>query len=119
MQSAAQRIAHYNARMQSSLIDPVLSAVSAQQQANFAAYAIDFLPYQQALRAWLNAGGYSTFTFFAWEALNGECYRAHRSTSGSAEVAEFVALQVKYADWGLALADIKDMVSAVWSVTIP
>lgn len=119
MQSSAARIAHYNARMQSSLIDPTLSAVSAQQQANFAAYAVDFVPYQTALRAWLNAEGISTLAFFAWEALNGECYRAHRSTSGAAEIAEFVALQVKYADMGLALADIKDMVSSVWSVTIP
>jgi len=119
MVGPATRIAHYNARMLSSLIDPVLSAVSAQQQANFAAYAIDFYPYQVALRAWLNAEGISVFKFFAWEALNGECYRASRSTSGAAEVAEFVALQVKYADMGLAQADIKDMVSSVWSVTIP
>ena len=119
MRTAAQRIAHYTARMVSSLIDPVLSAVQAQQQANYQAYIIDFYPYQVALRAWLNAEGIGAFDYFKWEALNGECYRAHRAFSGDSEVAEFVALQVKYADMGLALADIKDMVSSVWSVTIP
>lgn len=119
MRSAAQRIAHYTARMVSSLVDPVLTAVSAQQQANYAAYVLEFYPYQQALRGWLNAKGISVFKYVIWEALNGECYRASRSTSGTAEIAEFVALQVKYADMGLALADIKDMVDTVWSVTIP
>jgi hypothetical protein len=119
MTGAADRIAHYYARMLSSSIDPTLSAVSALQQANFAAYAVEFFPLQQALRAWLNAEGISVFKFFAWEALNGECYRASRSTSGTAEIAEFVALQVKYVEMGLLQADIKDMVSSVWSVTIP
>jgi len=119
MKSAAQRIAHYNARMQSSLIDPVLSAVSAQQQANFAAYAIDFYQFQTLLRAWLNTEGIGVFNYFRWEALNGECYRASRSTSGAAQIAEFVALQVKYIDMGLIAADIKAMMLAVWSVVIP
>jgi hypothetical protein len=119
MQSAAQRIAHYNARMQSSLLDPVLSAVSAQQQANFAAYAIDFYPFQTLLRAWLNSEGISVLDYFRWEACNGECYRAYRSTAGAAAVAEFTAIQVKYIDMGLLAADIKAMMTAVWSVVIP
>ena len=119
MKSAAQRIAHFNARMQSSLVDPVLAAVSAQQQANYAAYALDFYPYQTKLRAYLNTEGISVLDFFRWEALNGECYRASRSTSGAAQIAEFVALQVKYIDMGLIAADIKAMVLAVFSVVIP
>jgi hypothetical protein len=105
--------------MQSSLIDPVLSAVSTLQQANFAAYAIDFYPFQLLLRAWMNTEGISVFNMFRWEALNGECYRAYKSTSGAAAVAEFVALQVKYIDMGLIAADIKAMMTAVWSVVIP
>lgn len=119
MKSAAQRIAHYNARMQSSLVDPVLSAVSVQQQANYAAYAVDFYPFQTLLRNWLNTEGIGVFDYFRWEALNGECYRAYRSTSGAAAIFEFTALQVKYIDMGLIAADIKDMMTSVWSVVIP
>jgi hypothetical protein len=42
MKTDAQRIAHYNARMLSSLVDPTLSAVNTMAVENFSAYATDF-----------------------------------------------------------------------------
>jgi len=105
--------------MQQSLIDPVLTAVNAQQLANYTAYAIEFQPFQTELRNWLNAKGIGVFEYFKWEALNMECYRAWRHFSGPSREAEFVTLQTKYTSWGLVAADVKTMVLAVWSVTIP
>jgi len=105
--------------MQQSLIDPVLTAVNAQQLQNYQDYAIEFQPFQTELRNWLNAQGISSLLYFTWEALNGECYRAWRNFAGPSREAEFVVLQGKYVGYGLLAANIKAMVLAVWSVTIP
>ena len=119
MRTAQQRVAHYTARMQSTLIDPVLTAMQAQQQANFAAYAVEFYPFQEDLRSWMNGKGFDPSIIFQYEALNGECYRAWRHFSGDARTAEFVLLAAKYVAWGLTAGDVKGMVLTVWSVTIP
>jgi hypothetical protein len=98
MKSTAQRIAKYNARMLSSLVDPVLSAVQTLQQANFAAYATDFVPKQEQLRAILSDAGVSVIQMAGYEAFHGELYSAWLKYSGPALQAEFCILVAKWAD---------------------
>jgi hypothetical protein len=98
MRTSAQRIAKYNARMLSSLIDPTLTAVQTLQQANFGAYANDFVTKQEALRAIMSDEGVSVFTMAAYEAFHGELYSASRKYTGPALQAEFCILVAKWAD---------------------
>jgi len=119
MRTPQQRAAHYAARMQSTLIDPVLSAMQAQQQANFAAYAVEFYPFQEELRNFINLKGFDPSVVFQYEAMNGECYHAWKAFSGDARTLAFVNIQLKYVGWGLVQADTKAMFLAVWSVTVP
>lgn len=83
MRTAQQRIAAYNARMVSSLLDPVRAAVTADAQANFAAYAIEFVPKQASLREVLNAAGIDSSFFGPYEAFSGELYHLWRTTAGA------------------------------------
>jgi hypothetical protein len=98
MRTTAQRIARYNARMLSSLVDPVLSAVSSAQQANFAAYVTDFVPKQEALRAILNDEAIPVIKVAAYEAFHGELYGLSRRFAGPALQAAFCILVAKWAD---------------------
>ena len=98
MRTTAQRIAKYNARMMSSLVDPTLTAVQSIQQANFAAYADDFVPKQEALRVILSDEEVSVIDFASYEAFNGEVYSASKKYTGPALQAEFCILVEKWAD---------------------
>jgi hypothetical protein len=119
MRTVQQRTDHFTARMQSTLIDPVLTAVNAQQQANYQAYITEFYPYQEELRNWLNTEGKTPLEVFKFEALNGECYRAWRNFAGPAAVLEFTAIHSKWVDFGLDTADVKAVMLAVWSIIVP
>lgn len=118
MRSAAARIAAYNARMQSSQIDPVLTAVSPLAKANFAGYVADFYPFQVGLRAWLDAQGYHGNFAFQFEAFNNEVYSAYRRFQGTALAAQVTVLVDKYEDFGLARADLVAIALSVWSVVV-
>lgn len=119
MRSAAQRIAAYDARMQSSQIDPVLTAMNAQQMANFHAYVADWYPLQQTLRGWLDAQGFTGNVAFQYEACAGECYHAYTHFAGPAGVAEGVILKTKYTALGLQALDLSAMMLAVFGWIIP
>lgn len=119
MKTVQQRVDHYTARMQSTLLDPVLSAMQAQQQANFAAYTSEFVPYQLELRNWIDNKGFMGSVTFAYEALNGECYREWKNFSGDARIAQFTALKAKYVAWGLVALDVSAMMLQVWSTIVP
>ena len=118
MRSAAQRIAAYDARMVSSLIDPVLTAVEEQQKANFASYVADYYPYQVALRGWLDTQAFGGTTVFVYESFNNELYSAHRRFSGLAEVGMFTVLVDKYEDLGLIRADCIAVCLNVYGVIV-
>jgi len=98
VKTTAQRIAKYNARMVSSLVDPVLTAVQTLQQTNFAAYATDFVPKQQALRVILSDEGISVIDMAGYEAFHGEVYSASKKYTGPALQSEFCILVAKWAD---------------------
>lgn len=119
MKTDAQRIAHYNSRMLSSLIDPTLSAVQATAVANFAAYATDFYPKQQALRALLNGWGISTPTYFHYEAFNAEMYHLSKVASGPSAVLMATALVAKYVSMFLVAANLKAIALDIYSITVP
>lgn len=98
MRSAAERIAKYNARMQSSLIDPTLSAVNAVQQANFAAYENDFYPLQVAARAVLGSYSIPAPMYLGFEAFLGELYGLSKRFTGIGLTAAAQVVTTKWAD---------------------
>lgn len=98
MKTTAQRLAHYQARMVSSLIDPVLSAVNAAAITNFAAYLNIFVPNQFALRAILNDEDIPIIQIAAYEAFHGELYGLSRRFAGPTLQTAFCTLVAKWSD---------------------
>lgn len=119
MRTDAQRIAKFNARMQSSLVDPTLSAIQAMAVGNFAAYATDFYAKQQQLRALLDGWGISTPAYFGYEAFNGEMYHLSKVASGPSAVIMATALVAKYVSMFLVAANLKAIALDIYSITVP
>lgn len=123
MRTAAQRIAKYNARMVSSLLDPVRTAVTAVAQTNYEAYAIEFVPRQEALRTILDAAGIDPARFAPYEAYNGELYHAWKTTSGASLIIAASAIEGRWAHASRlgvgAAALLKQIANTVWSIIIP
>lgn len=123
MRTAAQRIAKYNARMISSQLDPVRAALVAQQQANYEGYAIEFVPKQQALRAYLDAHGIDTAQYVFYEAYNGELYHVWKTASGASAVIAATAIEGRWAHASRlgagAAAALKAIALAVYNIIIP
>jgi hypothetical protein len=82
MRTAAQRIAKYNARVKSTLIDPSLVAVETLAATNYTAYCTDFYPKQVQLHQILNAAGVMPIQFGAYEAFHGQVYHAYNTLTG-------------------------------------
>lgn len=97
MRTAAQRIAKYNARMVSTLLDPVRTALQTQQQQNYAAYAIEYVPKQQQLRALLDANGIDASQYVFYEAYAGELYHVWKTATGSSAVITATAIEGRWA----------------------
>jgi len=106
MRTSAQRIAAYEARMQSSQLDPVRTATAPLQAQNFGAYVNDFVPKQLELRSYMDGQGYSSADYFAYEAANGELYHVWKTFAGAAAVAEATVIVAKYVALGLTEADL-------------
>lgn len=119
MRSAAQRIAAYEARMQSTQIDPTLTAVNADQIANFAAYVADWYPMQVSLRAWMDALPVAPVNAFIWEACAAESYAIYRRFSGGSAIAQAGTLKAKYVSLGLNGANVSAMMLAVFNWIVP
>jgi len=119
MKSSATRIAHYDARMVSSLVDPVVAATAALAKANFAVYANEFVPKQVQLRAILDALGVPTIIFAGYEAFNGEMYHVYKTTAGASAIAMGVILCTKYEAWGLAAATLRAISLDLYNITVP
>lgn len=119
MKTDAQRIAAYNARMLSSLVDPTLSAIQTMAVANFGAYATDFYPKQQQLRVLLDGWGISTPAYFAYEAFNGEMYHLSKVASGDSAVLMATALVAKYVSMFLVAVNLKEICLTIYTITVP
>jgi len=98
MRTDAQRIAKYNARLLSSLIDPTLSAMFTQQKANYATYASAFYTKQQALRIILNAQAIPPWAVLGIEAFNGEMYKYSKQYAGAMLESRALMLCNKWGD---------------------
>jgi hypothetical protein len=122
MRTAQQRIAKYNARMLSSLIDPTLSAMQAIQAANFTAYELDFYPKQVAFRAVLATYSMPTPQIAAYEAFHGELYHLAKVTDGIMLTAAVTVLVAKWVDAAFlgagSAAVLKDIANTVYGLII-
>lgn len=119
MRTAAQRIAHYNARMQSTLIDPVLTAINAAAVGNFTAYAMDWAGIKQpAVRAVLDADGILGPDRFLYEAYAGELYGLTKRYSGPALDAMGQIMHDKYEAWSLATATLVAIAANAFGITV-
>lgn len=98
MRTTQQRIDAFDARMLSSLVDPVLSAVAALASANYAAYVNVFVPKQEALRVILNDEGVQIIDYGPYEAFHGELYHLSIKFAGPALQAAYCILVAKWAD---------------------
>jgi hypothetical protein len=119
MKTDAQRIANFNSRMLSSLVDPTLSAVQTMAVANYGAYATDFYAKQQQLRALLDGWGIATPQYFGYEAFNGEMYHLSKVASGPSAVLMATALVAKYVSMFLVAANLKAICLDIYSITVP
>lgn len=121
MINAARRIAKYNAKNQSSLQDPVLSAMQSIQQANFAAYEADFYPKQVQLRAILAALAITPNYIAAYEAFHGEVYHTSKVSNGLMAVTQCAILVTKYsAHLGVpAATNLKAICNQIYGIIVP
>jgi len=119
VRTSAQRIAAYEARMQSTLLDPTNAAINDLAKANFATYANEFVPKQQQLRALLNALSIPTIQFGGYEAYNGEMYHLWKTTDGPAAVTTGAALVTKWTSLGLNAIALKAIAADLYNITIP
>ena len=119
MKSAATRIAHYQNRMTSSQIDPVLSAVNATAVANYAAYATDWVAKQQAVHDYLDVHGVLPYEYFQYNAAAGEFYHIEQHFSGPMAVAAATEICTKWAAMGCVLADLKAIAGTVFNIVVP
>jgi hypothetical protein len=119
MRTDAQRIAAYNARMLSSLVDPSIAAKQSLAVANFGAYATNWYPKQQTLRGILDAAGIATPQYFGYEAFAGEMYHVSKVSSGASAVIMGSALVAKYVAMFLVAATLKKIALDCFTITIP
>lgn len=98
MRTTQQRIDAFAARMLTSIIDPVLSAVAALATANYSAYVNEFVPKQEALRVILNDEGVPLIDIGPYEAFHGELFHLSKSFAGPTLQAAYCILVAKWAD---------------------
>lgn len=122
MRTTQQRIAKYNARMVSSQLDPVRAAVTAAAQANYTAYAIEFVPKQESLRVFLDGAGIDPARFGPYEAFSGELYHLWKTTSGASLIVAAGAVVGRWAHPSrlglLAAPALKAIALQVYSIAL-
>jgi hypothetical protein len=84
--------------MQSSLVDPTLSAMQAQQAQHYADYVDEFYPKQLALRAILSGYSMPQPMIAGFEAFHGEIFHLYKSVSGTLLTAGCQVMVTKWAD---------------------
>lgn len=119
MRSAERRIKAYEARMQSSLLDPQRAATRSLAVANYTAYANEWVTMQNKVRQELNDAGLDSAKFFLYEAFSAEMYRGFKKTSGDSYVAVATNLVAKYVAQGATEALCIAIAENVFNVTVP
>ncbi len=98
MRTDAQRIAKYEARMVATLIDPVRTAVNADQKANYAIYATEWYEIQVRLMEELGIAAVPIIQYAAYTAFAGELYHLTKHFSGATLAQAWVDLVAKWSD---------------------
>ncbi len=119
MRSEAQRVAAYDARMQSSQIDPALTAMNALQMANHAAHVAYIYPKQVVLRDLMDTWGISGPVAFQYEAVFQVCYRIDRRFAGPAAVFQCGVVIVQYIAMGLNGVNLRAAALACFGWIVP
>jgi hypothetical protein len=119
MRSDVQRIANYEARMQSTLVDPTVTAIRDLAVANYQAYIVEFYPFQVQLRTILLDESVKSFLFGLYEAMTGQFYHLYKVALGNPGVADFTAMQVKWTARGTDATISKRIALDLFGVTIP
>lgn len=119
MRTDIQRIANYEARMQSTLLDPTVTAMVSLAVANYSAYISEFYPFQVQLRAILVDEAVKSYLFGIYEAMTGQFYHAFKVGAGVGNVADFTAIQVAWTARGTDATISKRIADDLFSVTIP
>lgn len=119
MRTTAQRIAAYEARMQSTQLDPTNAAVNALAKANFADYANEWVPKEQQMRALLNALSVPTIQFGWYTAYAGEMYHLWKTADGAAAVTTGTVIVTKWTTLGLNATALKTIAADLFNITIP
>lgn len=119
MKSAAERITHYENRMTSSQIDPVLAAVNAEAVANFGTYAVEFVAKQQELHDYLDGEGALPAEYFNYNAFNGEMYHIWKHFAGAAAIAAGGDMVIKYTGMGCTGIRLRAIASLLYNIVIP
>jgi len=115
---SAKRIEHYNNRMVSSQVDPVLAATNVAQKANFAEYVIDYVPLQMLVHQYLDGQGALPAEYFNYNAFAGEIYHVSTCFSGAAAVAAASDFVIKYTGMGCTAPRLK-AVALVFGIVVP
>jgi len=115
---AATRIAHYNNRMTSSQIDPVLAAKHTVQKANFASYAIEWYALAVAVHNYLNSEGVLPYEYFNYDGFAGEIYHISKHFAGAAAVITANDFVVKYSLYGCTAVRLK-AIAALFGIIVP
>jgi hypothetical protein len=120
MKSAATRIEHYNNRMTSSQIDPVLSAVNTTAKANYAAHAIEWTALLATVHQHLSDNNVDPSSWFLYDGFAGEIYHLAIITgaTGGSAVAAAGDLCVKWEGLGGGLARLK-AICGLFDITVP
>lgn len=98
MRTDAQRISKYNLRMSATLIDPVRTAVNADQKANYASYATEWYEIQVRLMEELGIAAVPIIQYAAYTAFAGELYHLTKHFSGQTLAAAWANLVSKWSD---------------------
>lgn len=118
MRSAAQRIAAYEARMVSSLVDPKIAAVNVAAKANFAAYVTPFVAFQTLVHQYLDGDGANPLEYFNYNAFAGEIWHIDLHFSGAAAIAGGGDMVIKYTGMGCTGVRLR-AIAALAGIVIP
>lgn len=118
MKLAAERIAHYNNRMTSSQIDPVLAAVNQTAKDNFAAYAVEWVALQIAVHGYLSAQGVNPQSWFLYDGFAGEIFHISKRATGPAAVLIANDMCLKWELLGGGLPKLKG-IAALFGIIVP
>lgn len=116
MKTDQQRIARYNARMQSQLVGPAMGTQLATMTTNYEAYIDEFFLKQEGCAQILSENDIALSLRFGYQAFNNEVYHAVRTLTDTALQTEVCILWTKYVSLGLDGVTMDLILVGVWNL---